>query len=99
MNKVTKKINIHFIGIGGIGMSGIAEIMYDLGYLIQGSDISTSENVNRLKKKGIKIFQKHNSKFEKILEVKKIASIVTEKNGGAGAVREICDHIINLKNL
>ena len=38
--KLAKSEIIHFVGIGGIGMSGIAEIMYDLGYLIQGSDIS-----------------------------------------------------------
>tara|TARA_B100000579_G_C22813900_1_gene846748 strand:- start:16 stop:1398 length:1383 start_codon:yes stop_codon:yes gene_type:complete len=80
MNKVTKKINIHFIGIGGIGMSGIAEIMYDLGYLIQGSDISTSENVNRLKKKGIKIFQKHNSKNIKNVDAVVFSSAIKKNN-------------------
>ncbi len=46
---------IHFTGIGGIGMSGIAEIMNNLGYQIQGSDISESINVKRLKKLGIPI--------------------------------------------
>lgn len=46
---------IHFIGIGGIGMSGIAEIMLDMGYELQGSDISESANVARLQKKGIQI--------------------------------------------
>ena len=40
-----KKINIHFIGIGGIGMSGIAELMLDLGYKIQGSDIQINHNI------------------------------------------------------
>jgi UDP-N-acetylmuramate--alanine ligase len=47
---------IHFIGIGGIGMSGIAEILIQSGYLVQGSDISISDNTNRLKKIGVKIF-------------------------------------------
>ena len=47
---------IHFIGIGGIGMSGIAEILYQSGYLVQGSDISQNKNTDRLKKLGIKIF-------------------------------------------
>lgn len=46
---------IHFTGIGGIGMSGIAEIMHNLGYQIQGSDSSDSANVKRLKKLGIQI--------------------------------------------
>ena len=47
---------IHFIGIGGIGMSGIAEILIQSGYLVQGSDINMSDNTNRLKKIGVKIF-------------------------------------------
>jgi 2-polyprenyl-3-methyl-5-hydroxy-6-metoxy-1,4-benzoquinol methylase len=41
---------IHFIGIGGIGMSGIAEIMHNLGYKVQGSDAAESANVKRLKR-------------------------------------------------
>ena len=40
-----KKIKIHFVGIGGIGMSGIAELMLDLGYDIQGSDININSNI------------------------------------------------------
>ena len=47
---------IHFVGIGGIGMSGIAEIMHNLGYKVQGSDLSENANVVRLKDKGIKVF-------------------------------------------
>ncbi len=45
------KNTIHFIGIGGIGMSGIAEVLFSKGYKIQGSDISRNTNVDRLKKK------------------------------------------------
>lgn len=47
---------IHFIGIGGIGMSGIAEVLNNLGYGVQGSDASASYNTERLEKNGIKIF-------------------------------------------
>ncbi|MDA9649634.1 UDP-N-acetylmuramate--L-alanine ligase [Alphaproteobacteria bacterium] len=47
---------IHFIGIGGIGMSGIAEILVQSGYLVQGSDIKASDNTRRLERLGIKIF-------------------------------------------
>lgn len=47
---------IHFSGIGGIGMSGIAEILHNLGFKIQGSDISSNTNIERLKKFSIKIF-------------------------------------------
>ncbi len=46
---------IHFVGIGGIGMSGIAEVLCNLGYTVQGSDASESANVNRLREKGITI--------------------------------------------
>jgi len=52
---------LHFIGIGGIGMSGIAEILIDMGYYIQGSDLSHSPNVQRLQAKGIKISIGHQS--------------------------------------
>ncbi len=47
---------IHFIGIGGIGMSGIAEILFQSGYYIQGSDIAESNNTIRLRKIGIKVY-------------------------------------------
>ncbi len=47
---------LHFVGIGGIGMSGIAEVMHNFGYKIQGSDISENANVERLRKLGIKVF-------------------------------------------
>jgi UDP-N-acetylmuramate--alanine ligase len=47
---------IHFVGIGGIGMSGIAEILHNLNYQVQGSDISESPNVGRLRNLGLKIF-------------------------------------------
>ena len=46
---------IHFTGIGGIGMSGIAEILHELGYQVQGSDISENANVRRLREKGIAV--------------------------------------------
>ena len=46
---------IHFVGIGGIGMSGIAETLHNLQYDIQGSDISESPNVGRLRHLGIKV--------------------------------------------
>jgi len=46
---------VHFIGIGGIGMSGIAEVMHNLGYIVQGSDQADSANVKRLRDKGVAI--------------------------------------------
>ncbi len=45
---------VHFIGIGGSGMSGIAEVMLGLGYHVQGSDLNDSQQINRLKSQGDK---------------------------------------------
>ncbi|NPD65997.1 UDP-N-acetylmuramate--L-alanine ligase [Lichenicola cladoniae] len=52
---------IHFVGIGGIGMSGIAQVLHTLGYLVQGSDIAESANVQRLRATGIKVMIGHES--------------------------------------
>ena len=54
--------NIFFVGIGGIGMSGIAELLHNLSFNISGSDIIENENIKRLKSKGIKIYLGHNPK-------------------------------------
>src|SRR4051795_6211676 len=50
---------VHFIGIGGIGMSGIAEIMLRIGYQVQGSDARAGANTERLEKLGAKVFIGH----------------------------------------
>ena len=57
-----KKEIIHFIGIGGIGMSGLAQIMKIMGFHIQGSDNSLNKNTNNCKRIGIKIFKNHSKK-------------------------------------
>ncbi len=60
-DKMLKGINsIHFIGIGGIGMSGLAKVMFELGYQVSGSDIKENTLIDCLRKKGIKIYGKHN---------------------------------------
>jgi len=53
---------IHFIGIGGIGMSGLAQIMNNMGFKIQGSDLNKNKNIDRLIKLGIKVYFGHNKK-------------------------------------
>ena len=50
---------IHFVGIGGIGMSGIAEVMHNLGYKVQGSDLSEGPSVERLRARGIEVMVGH----------------------------------------
>ena len=62
---------IHFIGIGGIGMSGLAQIMANMGFRVQGSDLSSNKNIHRLIKSGIKIYIGHNAK-----NIKKATMIV-----------------------
>jgi UDP-N-acetylmuramate--alanine ligase len=56
-----KKYHIHFVGIGGIGMSGIAELLLNLGYKVSGSDLQTSEITKRLKILGGTIFAGHDA--------------------------------------
>ena len=62
MQNKNQKIRIHFVGIGGIGMSGIAELMKKIGYTVSGSDINESENVKRLKNIGIIVNIGHDKK-------------------------------------
>ena len=64
MNKIQigKKEIVHFIGIGGIGMSGLAQIMKTMGFNVQGSDISENKNTDNCKKLGIKILEGHSAK-------------------------------------
>ena len=71
---------IHFIGIGGIGMSGLALIMQGMGFKIQGSDISLNKNIERLKKKGIKIFIGHHKKNINRATVLVISSAIKKNN-------------------
>ena len=60
--KITSNEVIHFVGIGGIGMSGLAQIMHNMGFMVQGSDLIQSKNTDRLRKFGIKIFIGHKKK-------------------------------------
>ena len=52
---------VHFVGIGGIGMSGIAEVLVNLGYRVQGSDIAENANVQRLRAKGVAVAIGHDA--------------------------------------
>jgi UDP-N-acetylmuramate--alanine ligase len=64
MNKaqIGKQEVIHFIGIGGIGMSGLAQIMKTMGFNVQGSDVNENKNTENCKKLGIKILKGHSKK-------------------------------------
>ena len=71
---------IHFIGIGGIGMSGLALIMKGMGFKIQGSDISFSKNIERLKKNKIKAFIGHQKKNIEKATILVISSAIKNNN-------------------
>ena len=78
--KLAKKEIIHFIGIGGIGMSGLSLIMKGKGFKVQGSDISNNKNVERLKNKKIKIFIGHSKKNLKDATIVVISSAIKNNN-------------------
>jgi len=74
------KQNIHFIGIGGIGMSAIAEVLHEKKFKISGSDINTNLITKRLKKKGLKIFNKHHANNLKNVDIIVHSSAVKKSN-------------------
>jgi UDP-N-acetylmuramate--alanine ligase len=71
---------LHFVGIGGIGMSGIAEILHNLGYAVQGSDVSESSNVARLRKLGINVFIGHKPENLENAHVLVVSSAIKSDN-------------------
>ena len=78
---------IHFTGIGGIGMSGIAEVLHTLGYAVQGSDISDGANVRRLKEAGIPIAIGHDAKNVANAQVVVVSTAVKRDNPEVVAAR------------
>ena len=74
------KNKIHLTGIGGIGMSGIAEVLFSQGYKIQGSDLLNNNNTKRLKKMGIKVFLGHSQKNLKNVNILVISSAIKKNN-------------------
>jgi UDP-N-acetylmuramate--alanine ligase len=79
---------IHFVGIGGIGMSGIAEVMHNLGYVVRGSDQSDSANVKRLREHGIAVAIGHSAQNLGDAAVVVISSAVKSDNPEVIAARE-----------
>jgi UDP-N-acetylmuramate--alanine ligase len=72
--------NVHFVGIGGIGMSGIAEVLLDLGFDVSGSDIKKSKNTDRLEKMGATIFEGHEAENVGDAQVVVYSSAVKDDN-------------------
>ena len=91
MNYLIKnsQIKIFFIGIGGIGMSGIAELMSDQGYKISGSDLIINNNIKRLKKKGIKIYIGHKKTNIKSITLAVFSSAIINDNSEIKRCKEL----------
>lgn len=79
---------IHFVGIGGIGMSGIAEVLVNLGYTVQGSDASDNYNLDRLRKKGAKVSVGHKAENVDGAEVVVVSTAIKRDNPELMAARE-----------
>jgi UDP-N-acetylmuramate--alanine ligase len=75
-----QKSKFHFIGIGGIGMCGLAEVLANMGMEVSGSDLSENANTERLKKKGLKIFKGHSESHLGDVDVVVYSSAVSFQN-------------------
>lgn len=75
-----RKIKIHFVGIGGVGMSGIAEVLNNLKYPVTGSDLKSTAVTRRLKKKGMVIYYGHKRENIKDVEVVVMSSAIKPNN-------------------
>jgi UDP-N-acetylmuramate--alanine ligase len=78
---------IHFVGIGGIGMSGIAEVLHNLGYAVQGSDIAEGYNVTRLREAGIPVMIGHAAENLRNAQVVVVSTAVKKDNPEVQAAR------------
>src|ERR1041384_6878960 len=78
---------VHFVGIGGIGMSGIAEVLINLGYTVQGSDSSDSANVKRLREKGAAVAIGHAAENLGFAEVVVVSTAIKRDNPELTAAR------------
>ena len=78
--KLAKNELIHFVGIGGIGMSGLALIMNELGFKVQGSDISNNKNIERLRQKKIRVLIGHKKQNIKNASILVISSAIKKNN-------------------
>jgi UDP-N-acetylmuramate--alanine ligase len=79
---------IHFVGIGGIGMSGIAEVLHVLGYSVQGSDIAENANVQRLREEGIRVSIGHDARHVDNASVVVVSTAVRGDNPEVLAARQ-----------
>ncbi len=79
---------VHFVGIGGSGMSGIAEVMLSLGYAVQGSDLKPNKQTRRLEAQGATVFIGHAANHIQDADAVVVSSAVDETNPEVAAARE-----------
>jgi len=89
-----KKYHIHFVGIGGIGMSGIAELLLNLGYQVSGSDLKRSDITRRLENLGGKVFLGHDTRHIGAADVVVTSSAVGLDNPEVAAARQAAVPVI-----
>ena len=89
MIKTMRRIHsVHFVGIGGSGMSGIAEVMLSLGYAVQGSDLKPNKQTQRLEDQGATVFIGHAADNIRDADAVVVSSAVDETNPEVAAARE-----------
>jgi UDP-N-acetylmuramate--alanine ligase len=89
MIKRMRRINcVHFVGIGGSGMSGIAEVMLSLGYRVQGSDLKSNAQVRRLETLGARVFIGHHAQHISNADAVVVSSAVDDSNPEVAAARD-----------
>lgn len=89
INRMRRIHTVHFIGIGGSGMSGIAEVMLSLGYAVQGSDLKANKQTRRLEKQGARVFIGHAADNIQNADAVVVSSAVDESNPEVVAAREM----------
>ena len=80
--------SVHFVGIGGVGMSGIAEVLANQGFTVSGSDLAVSATTDRLEKLGVRIHQGHHATNVENADVLVVSSAIPEDNPELEAARE-----------
>ncbi len=88
ITKMRRIHSVHFVGIGGSGMSGIAEVMLSLGYAVQGSDLKPNKQTRRLESQGATVFIGHAKDHIKDADAVVVSSAVDETNPEVEAARE-----------
>ena len=90
LNAFMRRIKkVHFVGVGGVGMSGIADVMNTLGYEVSGSDIASNANTQRLQASGVKIYTQHSVENVNDVDVVVTSSAIKSDNPDVVAAKKL----------